>query len=77
MAYDYSSESQRLELPNPYRLDNLFQFAVSAFLLLCALLALLTARANLDGMSRKFAVPLIIGVVLIAYSFRCAAVGMQ
>ena len=76
MAYDYSSESQRLELPNPYRIENLFQFMVSAFYLCCGVLALLTARANLDGMNAKFIVPLAAGIVLIGYGIRCATIGM-
>ncbi|MEB0134539.1 zinc ribbon domain-containing protein [Actimicrobium sp. CCC2.4] len=76
MAYDYSSESQRLELPNPYRIENLFQFAVSAFYLICGLLSLLAARSNLTGLNIKFAVPVIAGILLIAYGIRCGATGM-
>lgn len=76
MAYDYSSESQRLELPNPYRIENLFQFLIAAFYLACGVLALLAARANLDGLNAKFIVPLAAGIVLIGYGIRCAALGM-
>ena len=77
MAYDYSSESQRLELPNPYRIQNLFQFLVSAFYLVCGILALLVARTNLDGKNIKFIVPLAAGIALIGYGIRCATVGMR
>ena len=76
MAYDYSSESQRLELPNPYRIENLFQFIISTLYLGCGVLALLTARANLDGMNARFVVPLAAGIVLIGYGIRCATIGM-
>ena len=76
MAYDYSSESQRLELPNPYRIENLFQFIVSVFYLACGVLALLHARANLESMNAHFVVPLAAGIVLIGYGIRCAALGM-
>ncbi|GAA4029824.1 hypothetical protein [Actimicrobium antarcticum] len=76
MAYDYSSESQRLELPNPYRVENVFQFTISVVYLACGVLALLAARSNLEGMSAKFVVPLIAGVLLIGYGIRCAAIGM-
>lgn len=76
MAYDYSSESPRLELPNPYRIENLFQFIVSGFYLLCGVLSLLNARANLEGLNARFVVPLAAGVVLISYGIRCWALGM-
>ena len=77
MAYDYSAESQRLELPNPYRIENLFQFIASAFYLACGVLTLLVARTNLDAMNAKFVVPLAVGILLIGYGIRCATVGMQ
>ena len=77
MAYDYSSESQRLELPNPYRIENLFRFVTSAFYLVCGVLTLLVARANLDGMKAGFVVPLVVGILLIGYGIRCAAIGMM
>jgi hypothetical protein len=76
MTYDYSSESQRLELPNPYRIDNFFQFAVAGFYLIGGLLCLMVARTNLDGMSAKFIVPLVAAIALIGYGIRCAAIGM-
>ena len=63
MAYDYSAESQRLELPNPYRIENLFQFIASAFYLACGVLTLLAARTNLDAMNAKFVVPLAVGIL--------------
>ena len=76
MAYDYSSESQRLELPNPYRIENLFRFVTAAFYLVCGVLTLLVARTNLDGMKAGFVVPLAVGILLIGYGIRCAAIGM-
>ncbi|EGF31049.1 hypothetical protein IMCC9480_408 [Oxalobacteraceae bacterium IMCC9480] len=76
MAYDYSSESQRLELPNPYRIENLFQFIASVFYLACGVLSLLAARSNLHGLNVKFAVPLLAGILLIGYGIRCAATAM-
>ena len=76
MAYDYSSESQRLELPNPYRIENLFRFITSVFYLVCGVLTLLVARTNLDGMKAGFVVPLVVGILLIGYGIRCAAIGM-
>jgi hypothetical protein len=51
MAYDYSSENQRLELPNPYRVQNLFLFLCAAVLLAAGITALLWARAAWQGQS--------------------------
>ena len=33
MAYDYSSDNKRLELPNPHRVENSFLFACAAITL--------------------------------------------
>jgi hypothetical protein len=72
MAYDYSSDNQRLELPNPYRVEN-------AFLLLCALMtaggglaALFWARGYLQHGGGRGVVPVLIGMGLLA-----AAIGFS
>jgi len=72
MAYDYSSDNQRLELPNPYRVEN-------AFLLLCALMtaaggltALFWARGYLQYSGGRGVVPLLVGIGLLS-----AAVGFS
>jgi hypothetical protein len=72
MAYDYSSENKRLELPNPYRVEN-------AVLFLCALVcaaggvrALWWGREFLQHGSHAALVPVLIGAGLLA-----AAVGFS
>lgn len=66
MAYDYSSDNQRLELPNPYRVENLFLF-------FCALVAggggffaLFLARSYLEYGGGRGLVPVLVGVGLLA-----------
>jgi hypothetical protein len=69
MAYDYSSENQRLELPNPYRVQNLFLFLCAAVLLGAGLTALFWARAAWQGQSLTHVVaPLLVSVALLASS---------
>ncbi len=66
MAYDYSSDNQRLELPNPYRVQNLFLFLSAAVLLVGALLALWWAREALQGQAlARFVAPMLAGVALL------------
>lgn len=72
MAYDYSSDNQRLELPNPYRVQN-------AFLLLCALItgagglaALVWARAYLHYGGGHGALAVLVGMGLLS-----AAIGFS
>jgi hypothetical protein len=47
MSYDYSSSNQRLELPNPYRLQNRCLFACGAALTAAGLWALWISKATL------------------------------
>jgi len=74
MSYDYSSESQRLELPNPYRLQNRLLWICAAALLVAGILSLWWAREALQGESlRRAGAPLLAGLVLVAAGILCAA----
>lgn len=48
MSYEYSSESRRLDLPNPFSVENLFGFAIAGVTLLGALATLLMSRSHLS-----------------------------
>ncbi|CAN5174266.1 hypothetical protein BH10PSE17_BH10PSE17_05580 [soil metagenome] len=78
MAYDYSSESKRLELPNPYRLQNLFLFASAAVLVIGGVVGLLWARDALSarGVAAGLA-PLIVGVAMIASGLLAAGIAAR
>jgi len=67
MSYDYSSESKRLELPNPYQLQNRLLGASAAVLLMAGVMSLWWARIALqDGALRLAAAPLLAGLLMLA-----------
>lgn len=50
MSYEFSDRSQKLNLPNPYRIENLFLYAAGTIFLLTGLIILLSVRGHLqDG----------------------------
>ena len=74
MSYDYSSESKLLELPNPYRLQNLLLWLCAAVLMIGGVTALFWARAAMqENTLRLVAGPLIAGMAMIAAGLVCAA----
>jgi hypothetical protein len=78
MAYDYSSESRRLELPNPYRIENLFLFTCAGVLLLAGLAALTWARGAIAANSVRLGIaPLVVGVVMLSGGFAFAVAGAR
>jgi len=56
MAYDYSSQNDRLELPNPYRVENVFLFVCAAATLVGGIAALIWARAAIFILAWRWAV---------------------
>lgn len=60
MSYDYSSSGATLELPNPYRVQNLFLLMCGGALLVGGVLALLQGRTTLAP------IPLGIGMALVS-----------
>ncbi len=78
MAYDYSSGNQRLELPNPFRVENRFLFVCAAALLIAGLTALFWARSALQGNAvRLGAAPLLVGIGLLASALGFAVVAAR
>ncbi len=74
MSYDYSSESRRLELPNPYRLQNRFLWLCAVLLIGGGLWSLLGARDAMESASAgRSAAPLGVGIVLLLAGLACAA----
>lgn len=74
MAYDYSSESKLLELPNPYRLQNRLLWLCAMLLVIAGVVSLFLARAALQGQSLRFAAaPLLTGLVMLGIGVICAA----
>jgi hypothetical protein len=48
MTYEYGSESKRLELPNPYRLQNRLLWLCALLLIGAGVLSLLWARSAMQ-----------------------------
>lgn len=74
MAYDYSSESKRLELPNPYQLQNRLLWFCAAVLVVAGVVALWWARDAVQAQSLgRTVAPLVAGVLLLVAGLACAA----
>ena len=78
MAYDYSSDNKRLELPNPFRVENTFLFACAAITLAGGLVGLLWARTAIQEHSTRLGVaPLLVGVALLAAGLSFAVIAAR
>ena len=67
MAYDYSSDNKRLELPNPFRVENTFLFACAIVTLAGGVTGLVWARNAIQAESARLGIaPLLVGVALLA-----------
>jgi len=74
MTYEYGSESKRLELPNPYRLQNRLLWLCAVLLVGAGVLSLLWARSAMqESALRLAAAPILAGLLLIAAGLAAAA----
>lgn len=66
MTYDYTSETDNIEFPNPYRFQNLVLFVCATFLFLASLYSLWGVMLAMNaGASLQAVAPLILGLVLL------------
>jgi hypothetical protein len=78
MSYEFSSEGDRLNLPNPFRVENWFRFAAALLLLVGGLAALLLSRHNLAAHHGAWAfLPLAMGIFLLGSGINYARIGMM
>lgn len=78
MAYEYSSTSRRLDVPNPLRSENLFLFVAAGCLAGAALFLLLRSRdAMAVGQGAVGSLPLFIGVFLLVRALMVAGSGLR
>jgi hypothetical protein len=74
MTYEYGSESKRLELPNPYRLQNRLLWLCAALLLAAGVLSLLWARQAMQESALRLAgAPILAGLLLVGAGLAAAA----
>jgi uncharacterized membrane protein HdeD (DUF308 family) len=71
MSYDYSSESTKLEMPNPYAVQNRMLFLCAAVLVLAGLWCLWDASKTLA------AAPIVVGLALLAAGIVAASVAAK
>jgi hypothetical protein len=76
MSYIYNSQDNRLDFPNPYRVENLFYFAAAMLLVLGGLLLLVNGRAALGAHSIFALAPLAMGVFLLVRGLIFGALAM-
>jgi hypothetical protein len=78
MSFEFSSEGDRLNLPNPFRVENWFRFAAAALLFLGGIVALLLSRHNLAQHHGLWAfMPLAMGIFLLGSGINYARIGMM
>jgi hypothetical protein len=78
MSFEFSSEGDRLNLPNPFRVENWFRFAAAALLFLGGIAALLLSRHNLVAHHGLWAfLPLAMGIFLLGSGINYARIGMM
>ena len=66
MSYEYNSESQQLDFPNPYRIENILWAARATVLVICAIALLALARKHLQAQAwGSFVVPVSLGTLLL------------
>ncbi len=74
MSYEYGSESKRLELPNPYRLQNRLLWLCGGLLVIAGVVSLLWAKSAMEESAlRLVAAPLVAGLLLLAAGLAAAA----
>jgi hypothetical protein len=74
MSYEYGSESKRLELPNPYQLQNRLLWVCGAVLLIGGVTSLWWAKAAMQENALRLAgAPLVAGIVLLVAGLACVA----
>jgi hypothetical protein len=78
MSYELSSKGDRLDLPNPFRVENWFRFTAALLLFAGGLAALLLSRHNLSAHLGPWAfLPLAIGIFLLGSGINYARIGMM
>ena len=75
MAYDYNSQDNRFDFPNPYRIENYFYCCASAILLTGGVIMLVMVRHALGGGGAAL-LPLLLGVAMLVHGLLLGAKAM-
>ena len=77
MAYDYNSQDNRFDFPNPYRVENVFYFCAAAILILGGVALLFAARSNIGVKTAISALPIGLGVAMLLHGMVMAGKAMS
>lgn len=78
MSFEFSAQGDRLDLPNPFRVENWFRFTAAALLCIAGLVSLLLSRHNLASHRGLWAfLPLAMGIFLLGSGINYARIGMM
>lgn len=77
MSYVYNSKDNRLDFPNPYRIENVFYFIAAGILIVGALILLVASRGSINSGSIAALTPLCFGLWLLVKGIVFAARGMS
>ena len=77
MAYDYNSQDNQFDVPNPYKIENFFYFCAAAIQVFGGVTLLLIARNSLGSGSFIAMSPLLIGLVILVHGLVMGAKAMS
>jgi zinc-ribbon domain len=78
MTYEYSSRAQRLDFPNPFRIENWFRAIAALLLIGTGLYALFMARENLNTQLDRYALaPILTGLFMLVLGLDHARVALS
>lgn len=77
MAYEYNSQDQRFEFPNPYKVENIFKLIGSAIFLIAGILLLFSAKGALNKGLLAAMAPLCFGIFMLSYGGLLLARGLS
>ncbi len=74
MSYEFNSESKKLDVPNPYRVENYFLFMAAGLLMIGGVALLLLGRKGIaDHASLWTVAPILLGIALMVVGIKYAA----
>lgn len=77
MAYEYNSQDQRFEFPNPYKIENIFKVIGAAIFMLAGVWLLFSAKGAFSISILAAVVPLAIGIFMFSYGGLLLAKGLS
>ncbi|MEB3768014.1 zinc ribbon domain-containing protein [Acinetobacter sp. MD2] len=76
MAYEYNSQDQRFEFPNPYKIENFFKILGAVIFMMAGMWLLFHAKSVLHNNLLAAAIPLLLGIGMLGYGGLLLAKGL-